>query len=147
MPTSERDGPARRADANVTGYPGNDSDRTGDTGRMPVLHTQTRSIRIGFVLFGIGLLFLLVTVLPFFWGSHNRMVWLNVGCMLAPVGFVIAVTGAVRTGRAEQRAADAAVKRTWHTDHSGISPVERAVDGKLDHATDQLGRSVPRAPG
>jgi hypothetical protein len=76
---------------------------------MSVPHTQTRSIRIGFVLFGVGLLFLLVTVLPFFWGSHDRPVWLNLGCMLAPAGFVIAITGAFRAGQADQRAASASL--------------------------------------
>lgn len=61
-------------------------------------------VRIGALLFVIGLVFLLVTVLPFFWGDHNRSVWLNVGAMLAPIGFVLSITGAVRAGRAEQRA-------------------------------------------
>lgn len=62
-------------------------------------------IRVGFSLFGVGLVFLVVTVVPFFWGSHDRPLWLNVGCMLAPLGFVIAVVSVVRAGRAEQRAA------------------------------------------
>ncbi|HEY2041857.1 MAG TPA: hypothetical protein VGH11_04205 [Jatrophihabitans sp.] len=68
---------------------------------------RPRTVWTGFVLFGIGLVFLVVTVLPFFWGDHNRPVWLNVGCMLAPIGFVIAVLGSVRAGRADQRAAAA----------------------------------------
>jgi peptidoglycan/LPS O-acetylase OafA/YrhL len=63
------------------------------------------STRVGFTLFGIGLVFVLVTVLPFFFHDHNRPLWLNLGCMLAPLGFVIAITSVVRTGRAEQRAA------------------------------------------
>jgi len=62
-------------------------------------------IRIGFSLFALGMVFLVVTVIPFFWGTHNRPVWMNVGCMLAPLGFVIAVVSAVRAGRAEQRSA------------------------------------------
>ena len=61
-------------------------------------------VRIGAVLFVVGLVFLLITVLPFFWGDHNRSVWLNVGSMLAPIGFVLAIVGAIRAGRAEQRA-------------------------------------------
>lgn len=69
-------------------------------------------VRVGAVLFVIGLVFLLVTVLPFFWGDHNRSVWLNVGSMLAPIGFVLAVTGAIRAGRAEQRATLARLDRS-----------------------------------
>jgi uncharacterized membrane protein YhdT len=67
-----------------------------------------RTVRIGLVLLVVGLVFLAATVLPFFWGSHNRPVWLNAGCMLAPMGFVIAVVGSVRAGRADQRRALAA---------------------------------------
>jgi uncharacterized membrane protein YhdT len=68
-------------------------------------------VHTGFVLFGLGLVFLLVTVLPFFWGDHDRPVWLNAGCMLAPIGFVLAVVGIVQTGRTEQRDVAARVNR------------------------------------
>jgi len=53
----------------------------------------------------------LITVLPFFFGDGDRPLWLNLGCLLAPIGLVVAVTGAVRTGRADQRAARQAVDR------------------------------------
>ncbi len=72
---------------------------------MPAANSRPTSVRLGLVLFAAGLVFLAVTVLPFFLGDHNRPVWLNVGCMLAPIGLVLAVLGAVRTGRADQRAA------------------------------------------
>ena len=67
--------------------------------------TTPTSVKIGFGCFLVGLAFLIVVVVPFFFGDHNRPVWLNVGCMLAPIGFVIAVVGAVRAGRADQRRA------------------------------------------
>ena len=63
----------------------------------------SRSTTAGFVLFGLGVLFVLATVLPYFLGSDNRPLWLNLGCLLAPIGLAVAVTGAVRAGRAEQR--------------------------------------------
>jgi hypothetical protein len=61
------------------------------------------SVVVGLVLFAVGVVFLAVTVLPFFWGAHDRPIWLNLGSMLAPIGFIIAVVGVVRAGRAEQR--------------------------------------------
>lgn len=76
---------------------------------MPAASSRPTSVRVGFTLFLLGLVFLAVTVVPFFFGDHNRPVWLNVGCMLAPIGFVVAVYGVVRAGRADQRAAVRAV--------------------------------------
>jgi len=70
---------------------------------MSPANARPTSVLIGFVMFGIGLLFLLVTVLPYFFGSANRPLWLNLGSLLAPIGLAVAVAGAVRTGRAEQR--------------------------------------------
>jgi hypothetical protein len=67
--------------------------------------SRPRTVRVGFVLFAIGLLFLLATVVPYFFGDRERSLWLNLGCLLVPIGFVTAVVGAVRAGRADQRAA------------------------------------------
>jgi peptidoglycan/LPS O-acetylase OafA/YrhL len=75
---------------------------------MQAVKAQPTSVRVGFILFALGLVFLAITVLPFFFGEHNRPVWLNVGCMLAPIGLVVAIVGAGRSRRAEQRAAAAA---------------------------------------
>jgi uncharacterized membrane protein YidH (DUF202 family) len=72
---------------------------------MPATHSRPTSVSAGFAVFGIGLLFLLATLLPYFFGSDNRPLWLNLGCLLVPVGVAIAVAGAIRAGRAEQRAA------------------------------------------
>jgi uncharacterized membrane protein YhdT len=69
------------------------------------MNNRPTSVRVGFTLFAVGLVFLVATVVPFFWGSHDRPLWMNIGCMLAPLGFVVAVVGVFRAGRAEQRAA------------------------------------------
>jgi len=57
------------------------------------------------VLFVLGLLFVAGDVIWFFGGGHDSPVWLNALCMLAPVGFFVAVGSALHAGRAEQRAA------------------------------------------
>jgi hypothetical protein len=72
---------------------------------MPAAKSTSVLIRLGLALFVLGLAFAAVTVLPFFLGEHDRPLWLNLGCLLAPIGFALAVTGAFRTGRADQRAA------------------------------------------
>ncbi|MEO6502188.1 MAG: hypothetical protein ABIQ09_09795 [Jatrophihabitantaceae bacterium] len=78
---------------------------------MPAPTRRPGLVRLGFALFAVGLVFTAVTVLPFFLGQGNRPLWLNAGCLLAPVGLALAVTGAVRAGRADQRAASAAADR------------------------------------
>jgi hypothetical protein len=66
---------------------------------------QSRAVRAGLLLFVAGLVFIAVDVLPFFADDHNTPLWLNLACLLAPVGFAIAVWSGFRAGRAEQRAA------------------------------------------
>jgi len=70
---------------------------------MPAARGRPRTVPAGFALFVVGLLFVLATVLPFFFGADDRPLWLNLGCLLAPIGLAIALTGAVRAGRADQR--------------------------------------------
>lgn len=79
---------------------------------MPATPTRPVTVRLGILAFAVGLLFVAATVLPFFLGQHNRPLWLNAGCLLAPAGLALAVTGALRAGRAEQRAAAAAVDQS-----------------------------------
>jgi uncharacterized membrane protein YhdT len=71
---------------------------------------RPRLLRLGIGLFAVGVLFILLTVVPLFFGAHNRALWLNLGCLLAPLGFLVIVVSAVRAGRAEQRRALAAVR-------------------------------------
>jgi uncharacterized membrane protein YhdT len=61
------------------------------------------AVRVGVVVFAVGLVFIAFDVVPFFFGDHNRPLWLNLACLLAPLGFAIAVGSAVRRGRQAQR--------------------------------------------
>jgi hypothetical protein len=58
--------------------------------------------RIGFVVFGIGLLGVVVIMVLFATGSHDLPLWLNLVAMLAPVGFGIGLVGVYRESRASQ---------------------------------------------
>ncbi|MEP6598493.1 MAG: hypothetical protein ABJB98_03805 [Actinomycetota bacterium] len=62
-------------------------------------------VRVGLALFGIGVGCILIDVLPFFAGSHDRPLWLNLACLAAPAGLLIALGAVVRAGRAAQRRA------------------------------------------
>jgi len=64
-----------------------------------------RTVRIGLVLFVVGIGFLAADVVPFFFSAHNRPLWLNLACLLAPLGFAVAVWSGLRGGRDAQRAA------------------------------------------
>ena len=55
--------------------------------------------RIGFVVFGIGLLGVVVIMALFATGSHDLPLWLNLVAMLAPVGFGIGLVGVYRESR------------------------------------------------
>jgi uncharacterized membrane protein YhdT len=57
------------------------------------------------MLFAAGLVFIAVDVQPFFAGDRDTPLWLNLACLLAPLGFAIAISAAVRAGRDEQRGA------------------------------------------
>jgi uncharacterized membrane protein YhdT len=59
----------------------------------------------GFVL-GVG--FVLADLIAFAAGTHDTPLWLNLGCLLAPVGFAVVLWQGLRSGRAEQRTA-------WHS--------------------------------
>ena len=63
--------------------------------------------RIGFVVFGIGLLGVAVIMVAFAAGSHDLPLWLNLVAMLAPVGFGIGLIGVYREARASRPGAAA----------------------------------------
>jgi uncharacterized membrane protein YhdT len=67
-------------------------------------------VRIGLALIALGVLFVLVDVLPFFFGADDRPLWLNLACLLLPLGLVVAVWSALARGRREQQAAYRAVE-------------------------------------
>jgi cyanate permease len=70
---------------------------------------ESRVIRVGLVLFVLGLAFVAVDIGLFWANDHNTPLWLNLCCLAAPAGFLIAVWTGLRQGRAEQRAALAAL--------------------------------------
>lgn len=67
--------------------------------------TRRAWLRAGIVLFAVGLVFVAIDVLPFLAGDRDTPLWLNLACLLAPLGFAVTVGTALRGGRAEQRAA------------------------------------------
>ena len=71
----------------------------------PLPLPEGRTVRIGLTLFAIGVIFIFVDVVPFFFAVHNRPLWLNLACLLAPAGFAVAVGAGIRRGRVDQRAA------------------------------------------
>jgi hypothetical protein len=72
-----------------------------------------RTVRVGISLFVLGLVFVAIDVMPFFFDHHNTPLWLNLACLLAPIGFGIAVWSGLAAGRAEQRAAAEAVAQQF----------------------------------
>jgi hypothetical protein len=82
---------------------------TSNTVQVRFLPGQSPVIRVGLALFAVGLIFIAIDVLPFFFSDHNTPLWLNLACLLAPAGFAIAVGSALRAGRNEARAAARAV--------------------------------------
>lgn len=66
---------------------------------------ESRPVRLGLALFAVGLAFIAADVFVFAIGDHNTPLWLNLCCVLAPVGFAVAVWSGLRAGRDEQRRA------------------------------------------
>lgn len=62
-------------------------------------------------LFAIGLVAIVADLVLFVAGSRNLPVWLNVTCMLAPVGLGIGLIGVLREARSDGRARAARVSR------------------------------------
>lgn len=58
-------------------------------------------LRIGIPLFGVGLIAVLLDVVPFFFGAHDRPLWINVVAVLTlPIGLGLALIGLLRSARA-----------------------------------------------
>jgi integral membrane protein len=88
-------------------------------------HDDTRDrdlLRIAGVLFVIGLVAIVATVVDYAAGGGNRPVWQNLLCLLAPFGFALAVLAQVRSGRATARQAALAIGQ----------PADRPVDRRRD---------------
>ena len=69
-------------------------------------------VRAGVLVFALGLVAVAVIFAMFTFGAHDLPLWLNLGAMLAPVGFGLALLGlfrqARRSGRRRATAASAA---------------------------------------
>jgi uncharacterized membrane protein YhdT len=67
-------------------------------------------IRLGLVLFALGVALIAVELIGFAVGARDFPLWLDLLCgVLAPAGFIVAIASAIRAGRADQRAAFHAV--------------------------------------
>ena len=86
---------------------------------MSTPSSPRRAVRVGLVLFVLGLIFVLIDVMPFFFDHHNTPLWLNLACLLAPAGFGIAVWSGLAGGRADQRAASRAVAADGDAERTG----------------------------
>jgi hypothetical protein len=58
-----------------------------------------RLVRIGAVLFGVGLVAALAVVVPFFLGRSNAPLALTLGTLLMPLGLGVALSGLLRGAR------------------------------------------------
>lgn len=71
---------------------------------MPTTDRPRRGVQIGLALCALGIVFILVDVLPFFFGANDRPLWLNLACLLLPLGLVVGIWSALARGRREQKA-------------------------------------------
>lgn len=60
-------------------------------------------VRAGGVLFVVGVVLAVVNFVPFFFGSTDRPVWVNLGTFAMPLGFGLAIVGVLRAVRASHR--------------------------------------------
>lgn len=63
-----------------------------------------RLVRVGAVLFGVGVVGVLLVVVPFFLGVEDAPLWTTLLASLLPVGFGVALVGLYLGGRARRRA-------------------------------------------
>lgn len=60
-------------------------------------------VRVGVLVFALGLVAVAVIFAMFAAGAHDLPLWLNLGAMLAPVGFGLALLGLFRQARRSSR--------------------------------------------
>jgi integral membrane protein len=79
--------------------------RTGSAPTAATEHSEPRSrlVPVGLVAFGVGLVAIVVTFIGYAAGNDNRPLDQNLLCLLAPLGFGLALAGLVRNGRADAR--------------------------------------------
>ncbi|RAG86970.1 hypothetical protein DN069_03770 [Streptacidiphilus pinicola] len=64
-------------------------------------------VRIGAILFAVGAVATIATVLPLFLGLHRLPTPAYFVCMVMPLGFAVALVGLFRSARGQRRAASA----------------------------------------
>jgi uncharacterized membrane protein YhdT len=64
-------------------------------------------MKVGMILFAIGAIAIAVDLILFASGSRNLPLWLNLTCLLAPVGLGIGLVGTLVDARASARRASA----------------------------------------
>lgn len=76
------------------------------TARPPydVTRPGDRLVTVGAILFGIGLVAVLITVVPFFLGTDRMPLAVYLTAALAPLGFGVALVGLVRGARSRRPA-------------------------------------------
>jgi O-antigen/teichoic acid export membrane protein len=78
----------------VTDSPAPDAARPGE-----------RAVRVGAVLFAVGVVGVLFVLVPFFLGRDDAPLWTTLLASLLPVGLGVALGGLLRAARANRRAA------------------------------------------
>jgi hypothetical protein len=80
--------------------------------RLPLLGQTSGLVRIGLLIFGVGIVLIAVEVIGFFLGVRNWPLWLNVcSGAFAPAGMALALVGVFSAGRRDQRDALRAVNQ------------------------------------
>jgi uncharacterized membrane protein YhdT len=78
--------------------------RVADGGNRTVSRIANRRqaaplAKIGMIIFGLGLLAIAADVVLFASGRHDLPLWINLACMLAPVGFGLGLIGVFTESR------------------------------------------------
>lgn len=69
-----------------------------------------RAVRVGAVLFGLGVVGVLLVLVPFFFGRADAPLWTTLLASLLPLGLGIALSGLLRAARTNRRAARRAAR-------------------------------------
>lgn len=72
-------------------------------GSSPSRHPGDRTVRVGGVLFGVGVLGVLAVVVPFLLGREDAPLGTALVALLLPVGLGTALVGLLRGARARRR--------------------------------------------
>jgi hypothetical protein len=101
-------------------------------------------LRFGLPLFAVGLIAVLLDVVPFLFGAHDRPLWINVVAVLAlPTGLGLALFGLLRSARATPADIGTTEAETASTDAPGTA----GTPGSATPATPARPAPTPRGSG